>query len=376
MKIQRWGEGVTARLTALFTAWIFVGWGAIAVHAVPKSQSRLVAAGEPLWADTLAELAEHARADTTGASATLRVTGLANQPVSNDLVGKKARVEVRHPKYGRLVHQGADFTVEHLDACRRAEIQEVPVEGADERIVDDRLRGCTLKVAVTKDVRPEIVPANTPVSEAVRKTLEAAGIWPVNVRTADGKTLAVEKAEDLVIGQMITDAVLGKGVPTELAKAGAVVDKPLLKRLKDEGIDRVHVVDDGLIPLDDAEVAVGGFAGRYLMAFETRSRDTFWTTAAFVIPAIDQPVTWGGLICLAAALAAAYGVFRYANRPSVVELLIETQAEMRKVSWPKPQELIGSSGVVIAFITFVTLYLFATDFVLTIVARQLGLYSG
>jgi len=38
--------------------------------------------------------------------------------------------------------------------------------------------------------------------------------------------------------------------------------------------------------------------------------------------------------------------------------------------------IVAFSGVVIAFITFVTLYLFATDFVLTIVARQLGLYSG
>lgn len=376
MKIHRWGEGVATRLTAFFTAWIFVGWGAIALHAVPAQQSRLVANGEALWADSLAELAEHARTSGNHADGTLRVTGLANQPVSNDLVGKVARQPIRHPSQGRVVALGVTLEAAHIEALRRAKIQEIPVEGADERIVDDRLRGCVLKAAVTKDVRPEIVPANTLVSEDVRKKLDAAGVWPVNVRTADGKTLAVEKAADLLDGQVITDAVLGKGVPTELAKAEVVVDKVLLKRLKDEGIDRVRVQDGGAIPLDDPELPVAGFADRYLMAGENRSRDTFWTTAAFVLPAIDQPVTFGALICLGAALGAAYGVFRLGNRPATVDLLVETQAEMRKVSWPKGQELVGSSTVVIAFIAFVTLFLWATDVVLAVGFRLLGLYSS
>lgn len=379
MKIHRWGEGVAARMTALITAWVFVAWGAIALHTIPKAQSRLVAVGEALWADNLADLAEWARSGTPGAEPTLKVSGLANQPVSKDLVGKKARLLIRHPSQGAIVRQGDTITEAQVEALRAAGIQEIPVDGADERIVDDRLRGCTLKVAVTKDVRPVVVKPNELVTdqnvEEIRGKITAAGAWPVNVREAD-KTLTVEKAEDLKPGHVFADGVLGKGVPTELAKADVPVDQALWKRLKDEGIDRVHVQDKGLIPLDDPGRPVGDFAGRYLLADEQRARDTFWTTAAFVIPVIDQPVTWGGLICLALALVGAYGVFRLANRPTWVDFLIDTQGEMRKVSWPKPRELVGSSGVVIAFIAFVTLFLWVTDFALAVVSGALGLYSN
>ncbi|MBI2932313.1 MAG: preprotein translocase subunit SecE [Planctomycetes bacterium] len=61
------------------------------------------------------------------------------------------------------------------------------------------------------------------------------------------------------------------------------------------------------------------------------------------------------------------------NRPAWADFLIETQAEMRKVSWPARREWVGSSVVVIVVIAFISLFLYFADEGLSKVMQKLGI---
>jgi len=52
------------------------------------------------------------------------------------------------------------------------------------------------------------------------------------------------------------------------------------------------------------------------------------------------------------------------NRPRLVDLLIETEAEMKKVSWPSRQEAWNSSVIVVVTVVIMMGLLFTYDFVL------------
>ena len=78
----------------------------------------------------------------------------------------------------------------------------------------------------------------------------------------------------------------------------------------------------------------------------------------------------------------AFGVFvigvviahRWLHRPNVVETLVDTETELKKVTWPTFNETINASLVVVAFVVFLTGYLWLSDQVLESVFRRvLGL---
>jgi preprotein translocase subunit SecE len=54
-------------------------------------------------------------------------------------------------------------------------------------------------------------------------------------------------------------------------------------------------------------------------------------------------------------------IYRVINRPNVVDFLIATDGEMKKVNWTSRAELIGSTKVVIIFMLFIAFFLFALD---------------
>ncbi len=58
----------------------------------------------------------------------------------------------------------------------------------------------------------------------------------------------------------------------------------------------------------------------------------------------------------------------------VAEMLIETQQEMRKVAWSSRAEVIGSTVVVVVTVVLLSLFIFATDWVLLSLARIFGIY--
>jgi preprotein translocase SecE subunit len=51
------------------------------------------------------------------------------------------------------------------------------------------------------------------------------------------------------------------------------------------------------------------------------------------------------------------------RRPKVVDFMIATEGEMKKVNWSSRREILGSTWVVIALTFFIAIFCFAADFV-------------
>jgi len=71
------------------------------------------------------------------------------------------------------------------------------------------------------------------------------------------------------------------------------------------------------------------------------------------------------LLITAAVLGLAWwGLYRWQQTPKVADLLTETEAELRKVTWPTVSEAVNSSIIVIACVVFLMVFLAGADYVL------------
>ena len=68
----------------------------------------------------------------------------------------------------------------------------------------------------------------------------------------------------------------------------------------------------------------------------------------------------------------AFVVYRLINRPKVVEFLIATDSEMKKVNWTSRKDLIGSTKVVIVFMILIATILFIFDTVFAQLFHWIG----
>ena len=85
-------------------------------------------------------------------------------------------------------------------------------------------------------------------------------------------------------------------------------------------------------------------------------------------------------------LLGAHDVVRYLGTASVpvglilfhhqvVDILIETQQEMRKVAWSSRQEVLGSTAVVLFTVALLAVFIFVTDQIVIQLFRLIGLYG-
>ena len=101
---------------------------------------------------------------------------------------------------------------------------------------------------------------------------------------------------------------------------------------------------------------------------------TFWGNPLFKIPFFEFPVTPALLISTAVLLLGVAGVYLFViNKPASVDFLIETEVELRKVSWPPRYEYLGASLAVIISVVFFSLFIYGADNVLQLVLRLIGL---
>ena len=71
--------------------------------------------------------------------------------------------------------------------------------------------------------------------------------------------------------------------------------------------------------------------------------------------------------------AVSYGAFLFLNREKPSEFLVETEGELKKVSWPARKEYVGSSVVVVVVIAVMSLFLHFVDEGLSWIAKQIGI---
>jgi preprotein translocase SecE subunit len=83
------------------------------------------------------------------------------------------------------------------------------------------------------------------------------------------------------------------------------------------------------------------------------------------IPILGVDVTPALLIAAAVFTGAIIALHRWQQTPKVADLLIETETEMRKVTWPTFSEAVNSSVVVIVCVIFLMAFLAGADFLLS-----------
>jgi preprotein translocase SecE subunit len=86
------------------------------------------------------------------------------------------------------------------------------------------------------------------------------------------------------------------------------------------------------------------------------------------VPVLSEPLTPALIVAVLVAGLLLWGTRRLLNRPKVAEMLIETEQEMRKCTWPSWEETWKSSVVVLLVVVFFTVVLAVADMGLNFVA--------
>lgn len=116
--------------------------------------------------------------------------------------------------------------------------------------------------------------------------------------------------------------------------------------------------------------AARGVAGVVAVVVGLWAAHQTWATFHNALMWIRVLVT--GLVAMGFGGVPLYLVLRHHR---VVDLLIETQQEMRKVAWSTRAEVVGSTIVVIVTVALLALFILGMDLVIWFLFRQvLGLY--
>lgn len=75
-------------------------------------------------------------------------------------------------------------------------------------------------------------------------------------------------------------------------------------------------------------------------------------------------LSWGLIASVALAVAFLYGIFWLVNYPKWVDFLVETEAEMKKVSWASRRQVVTESVVVVATVLILGTFIFCVDTIL------------
>lgn len=79
------------------------------------------------------------------------------------------------------------------------------------------------------------------------------------------------------------------------------------------------------------------------------------------VPVLGYPLTGAFLLGLAVFFMFTFGIWKLVNHSRLADLLIDTEAEMKKVTWPSFQDSKQSSIVVIGCVLFMLVFLTISD---------------
>ena len=79
------------------------------------------------------------------------------------------------------------------------------------------------------------------------------------------------------------------------------------------------------------------------------------------IPVISVELTGAFLLTTVLCLGGVAGLYVYMQRPKAADLLIDTESELRKVTWPTMNEVTNSSVVVVICVLLLMGFLAGTD---------------
>jgi preprotein translocase SecE subunit len=124
-----------------------------------------------------------------------------------------------------------------------------------------------------------------------------------------------------------------------------------------------HRPGEGVYARGTAFWALAGFAYLYArrLYFWLDRFDSMQIRLVGEIPVLGAPLTPGLLVALATFLVLAFGAWKTVNAPRIADLLVDTELEMKKVTWPSFDESWKASLVVIFCVFVMTAYLTLAD---------------
>lgn len=94
-----------------------------------------------------------------------------------------------------------------------------------------------------------------------------------------------------------------------------------------------------------------------------------------VVPVFAIKLSPAFLISGAVFIVGVWLLYRWLESPKIADLLIETETELRKVTWPTTPEVVNSSIVVVVCVLFLMAYLAGADWLLARVTSH-WLFGG
>ena len=82
------------------------------------------------------------------------------------------------------------------------------------------------------------------------------------------------------------------------------------------------------------------------------------------------------VVVIFGAVVALVGYYLIGKKRSVVEFMIATEGEMKKVHWSTRREILGSTWVVIALTLFIAVFCLAADLLFQFIMQQMGVLHG
>ena len=102
--------------------------------------------------------------------------------------------------------------------------------------------------------------------------------------------------------------------------------------------------------------------GRWLVGFKPLTK--LLGPESLVLPYYGMPLRLGVLIGIVLTIGIGLWLWRYMNRPRTADMLIETETEMKKVSWPTWEDAKQSTSIVVVFVLATAAYLTVIEVVL------------
>jgi preprotein translocase SecE subunit len=114
-----------------------------------------------------------------------------------------------------------------------------------------------------------------------------------------------------------------------------------------------------------ALLALGSLVGFGCTAFYRLppSTSTWWSDVIYELDLLTKPFTVRPILYPAAGIftTVMLGIFLLLNQEKWAEFLIETEGELKKVSWPARKEYLGSAAVVVLVVAIISMFLFLVD---------------
>jgi len=118
------------------------------------------------------------------------------------------------------------------------------------------------------------------------------------------------------------------------------------------------------------EAAVSFLEGQVTFFSSTLTSRRNWTL--FEIPGVDLKINLPFIIAFGVFAFFAILVYVLLNKPKIGDFLIETELEMKKISWPGRSELVDSSTIVIVTVVILALVIMVFDFMIQFFMRLIG----